>query len=420
MSSLEAINFGCCFFTTADYEDALLSIDNLLAQYRTYEMSTETFFDRDKKIQLLEKAYKLALHCLSATENRKPEPKLIFLIGDVVRLYAHLFFMAERSTCRSLSLISFDLQLYAMGMSNQCFDLCPFKTLHELQARLQRNIKLADSIEELMLTTHVDSYISTAFTHTLALSAPTKRLFALADTARLLCCCYQQEDGRQADEKRCELLFTLSEGLFLLMNDEVGTRELGGLYYQILSRQHRRKSPSDLDGLFAIYDKALAYDHSTEMQVKIANCCFAVLFNVDRKKEAITYLRQALLDIKMLADTEDSRYLIAEVHHHFAEYCLEPETIDLEEAERSLNIAVQYASQSRLVGIERKSFVAFDMHQALLKLVLGDLPMAKEAIMRAVNALQKHALNYEELADKIKVLQAIIDDSLQAGKLMLD
>lgn len=415
----DGLGLSSLFFTTADFDDALLTMDGILKMYETRKGDSILVQDPAESKAMLERVYKQAMTCLSLCGARKPDKQLIFLLGDTIREYGHLCYQENFFIGKQIFLVAFQLQLYAMEFVNDCLDLKGFSSLEELTKHAKGKPNLFAAVEELILSMNIEACIAAAFMSTFAQSYPSRRLFNLADTIRWLGHCYQHIDKYQdlqpVNDLRYRQLFTLSEGIFLLMDDEKGRKELGDLYFQASPYMHQRQKGEDAQGICALYNKALACDDSPEMQVRVANMRFLTLFKAQQREEALYYLQQALAGIKKLPDTEQNRFLTANVHSNYAAYYMDPQTVDLEQAQMHLDHALKYAEKCRSVGEDRFYFAFYDMRAAELKLALGDYVQSKKYIDKAIATLNKNPESQRLYIGKAEALQSIIVDALKFG-----
>ena len=416
---LESFNPVRYCFTTADFDNHLLTIDGLLRDYEKKIADPSTAFHISEKKQLLEDAYALALICLDASNKSKPDKQLIFLIGDILRQYGHLCYADSFLDSKQILLASLNMQLYAIDLIPTCFDMLEFSSLDDLKKQAQAKPNLFSATEDLIPSTQTECCVLAALTNTLAQGYPSRRLFNLADTVRWLGHCYQRIDSycalNSANDQRFAQLFDLSEALLLIIDDERSRRELGDLYFRAWPFMHQRKHPEDVDQLCALYKKALSYDPSPEMQARVANMCFLCLSKAQRNDEAFACIKQAVEVAKKLSEHGSNRLLIAEVHNNYASHFMDTETLDLKQAEECLNVSLSYAAKCRQEGEDHVRFAAYDMRFAEIKLVLGEFEKATEAIERAIGTLKKIPPSKQALLVKAESLKCLIAEVVQDG-----
>lgn len=421
----EVFNPSRCFFTAHDFEDTLLTIDSLLKDYETRKADPKSHFDRAESKAVLEKAYSLALSCLNLSGKQgKPDKQLIFLLGDILRQYGHLCYTENFFISKQVFLAALNMHFYAIDMLNSCFDMQEFKSLEDLSKRADTKPNLFAVMEEHVLTTHVEGFVSAALSNTFALSYPTRRLLNVADNFRWLGHCYQHLDSYQAPkpvhDHLFRQLFSLSEGVLFLVDDERSRRELADLYFQASPYMHQRQKPEDVQVLCGLFNKVLSCDSSPEMQIRVANMRFLFLFKAQQRDEARMYLQQALELSKGLPDNDQNQFLLANLHNNCAGYFMDPQTVDLERAQSHLNKALLYAAKNRAAGEDRFYFAIYDMRLAELKLVVGQYSQAKEAIERAIKTLQKNPESQQAFIGKAEALRSIINDALRFGPNVLE
>lgn len=401
-----------CFFNATDYENALLDIESLLEKTGSIHNGTQFSGEKVEKKAILEKAYSKALSCLSSCRKDKPEKQLMFLMGDIVRRYAHLCYDDSYQASKQCLLAALNLHFYAMGILDRCIHVQDFSSLKDLSLQGIAKPNLFSFMEDLISNMHMDSCLTQAYTSTFVQAYPARRLFNLADIMRWLGHCYQYIDKYSSlssnNDHRFQQLFSLAESILLIIDTPESVRELGDLCFQAWPFMHQRKHPEDIDGICALYNKALACDSSTEMQVRVANMRFLDLFKAGKKEEAAKYIKQALSLIDALTNTLANGFLRANVHYNYAGYLMDPATLDLEQAEEHLQEAISFASHRRSVDEDHLYFAIYDMRLAELRLALDKCDSAAKVIKSALITLHKYPESNEPFLEKAVGLQTVI------------
>lgn len=413
LSCLSAVDPSPLFFTALDFEDSLSDIEELLKV--SSSLSDNDTLDKNKKIELLEKAYKSCIRCYYLSKQTHPDKQLAFLISDILKSYGQLIYSESCQTSKQILLSALQMQLYAAELFDESIALRDFPTLKELKWQASSKPLLFGNIENFILTTNVDQCLTVMYTGILAKSYPNRRLFNLAEIARWLGRSYQGIDKyslpSEINERRFKQLFTLSESLLLLVNTAESHKALGDLYYETGAFIHQLQNPKDTEGIIACYDKALACDFSVKMQAQVANMRFVTLFKEGKLPEAFPYLQKAF-HLAEENDFEDGGFLKAKIQNNYAAYLMQPSLIDLDIAKTHLNKSLKFSHERRSVGEDHLIFAIFDLRHAELLIVFGEYQKAKKSIIQALSTLNKYPESNEKYVDKAMVLQEMIDEFL--------
>lgn len=419
MRFLEALNPWNSCFTATNFEDALIDINVIL---NTIDSPSNDPIKSPLTIQekksLLEKAFKLAIMCLNASGKQKPDKQLSFLLAELLRQYATIGFDENYFGAKQILLIALNFHLYTIGVFNDCIEIRDFPTLKDLKRHSEAKLAHFRSMEESILSTSPDRCMALAYKDSFARPHREKRLYSFAETVKWLGYSYQNIDENKTvtreNDLRFSQLFGLSESLHLLIDNEDSRQALADLYFQAWPFMHQRKYPQDTAGTFQQYEKALAYDSSLKMQARIGNELFMALFANGKKAEALQVIRKAIFDAESLEDNEDKDFLLSCLYDNYASYLMEPETLDLKEAQLYMKKTAAYASKRKEEGRDHLQFALYDMRHAELKLVMGEFEAAKELVTRSINTLHKqpqsqypHLLKAEALKSLINKLTSI-------------
>lgn len=418
LQSLEALNpFRWCFSAT-DYDDTLIEIEAILRTVTPMTGTEIALLDTAEKKQRLEKAYALAALCLNESGKHSPDKQLAFLFGDILWQYARECYEDSYIGSKQVLLAAANLHLYSIGLQDTCIDMRDFSSLEDLKHHGEKRLNLFASTEHLISSIDPDRYVSTAYTSTLAQSYPQRRMLSLAQTLRWLGHCYQNLDQTKTvnteNDRLFEHLFTTSESILLLADSELSKQALGDLYFRAWPFLHQRKQPNDTDGICALYDKALAYDDSKYRQAQVAQKHFQTLFAAGRMNEALVQIHKAIAMAKTLEDSEPVRFMLADLYHDYASYCLSPETLELDIAEINLNRAVGYADQRREAGADHLNFALYDIQFAEFKIVKGEFKEARMIAEHALETLRKHPQSQQPHIYKAEALKSYLEKSLAA------
>lgn len=418
---LEALNPWNSCFTVTDFDDALIDIHSIL---NTIDLDSKDNIDHSismyEKKQMLENAFTLTVKCLKATSTQKPDKQLTFLAAEVLRQHASICYKENYFAAKQIFLAAFNLHLYSIGISNDCIDICDYSSLHDLTKQGKNHNTLFSSLEESILTTNIERCITLAHTTSFAQAASQNRLQCLAETARWLGHCYQHLDQTVAlnpeNDLRFAQLFGLSESLLLLVDKEESKRSLADLYYQAWPFMYLRKHPEDVSGACRLYEQALHYDSSKEMQARISNQRFLLLFSHGRHTEALPYLLKAIFLAETLNDHDDNRFLLASLYDNYANYLMTPETLDLEQAEIYLSRSSKYVAQLKASGKDHLDFTIYERHLAEFKVLQGEFKSAKDMIECTIEKLKNHSYCQQTHAFKAEALKAFINKALALQK----
>jgi tetratricopeptide (TPR) repeat protein len=410
---VEAINPWNSCFTTSDFEDALIDIDVILTRISEASKDHKKPLSYQEKISLLENAYSLAFVCLKASHKYPPDKSLSILLTEILRQYASLNFKNNYFSTKQLLLVALNLHLYTIGIFSECIDLRDFITLDDLKKQSEAKPALFYCMEDSILSTSIDRCMTLAYTDNFMRYPSNSRLFRLAETVRYLGYCYQKLDSYLSpthdNDLRFSQLFKLSEGLHLFINSPESKLALGDLYFQSWPFMYARNCPNDVEGICKLYEKALDYDSSPEMQALIADRQFQVLFSHGKKQESVAFLQKAVLQAETLDDNDDNRRLLSGLYHSLACYHMDPESLDLNQAEINLSKASKYASLKRSEGVDLLEFAHLDMQYAELKFVKEDFNAAKDLVERALTTLKKQPQSYSSLNLQAEALKNLIE-----------
>lgn len=419
MTALNSINTSPpwrLFISPIDYEDILLTIDYMIKECAQKPIHLSTPSDEEEKKQLLEKAYQLALTCLSVNGVRNQDKELAFLLGDIFKQYAQLCYQSSFFATKQLLLMAWNMNLCATGLISQHLDLKDYSSLEDLKNHCLTHPRCLNALEEQFTTSNAEAHTAAVYSNNLVQKSPEKRLFHFGDTLRWLAYCYQQLDAYKAEtnenNSRFAFLFSTSESLLLLADTEESLKALSDLYYQGWPFLHERKYPHDTTGIIAEYNKALTCDPSPEMAAKVALSRFFKLIKADRKIEAATYIQQAEKLIKELSDTPANQSLKANIHYGCARYFLDPDTINPEQAETHLELSLAYAKHLRSLGKDHLHFAFYHMRMAELKFILNDYAAAKESIEDAIHTFRRYPGSQQEHLEEAIALQTLIDKTI--------
>lgn len=413
---LEALNPWNSCFTVTDFEDALVDINSILKKIDLASKDTSHSPSHAQTKQMLETAFSLTASCLNATRKQKPDTELTFLLAEILRHYASLCYHENYFSAKQLLLVSFNLHLYSIGIFNECIDIRDYMSLENLRHQSEIKPNLFTTMEESVLTTSMDRCMTLAYTSSFAQYSPKNKLYCIAETARWLGHCYQHLDQTTQlsteNELRFSNLFVLSESLHLLADNEESKACLADLYYQAWPFMYKRKNPEDFKGACQLYEKALYYDPSKEMQAKVANQRFLILFDHKQKSEALSQISKAILAAETLEDSDEHRLLLASLYDNYASYLMDPDALNLEHAEINLARTSKYAAQSRANGKDYLQFAFYDLRFAEFKFVSGEFKAAKELVERALTTIRKHPHSQAPHLVKAEAFRSLIDKTL--------
>ncbi len=186
------------FFTTADFNNALIDIEN------AFPLSDA---DRTTSLDQLKKAYDLAISCLLSSRQEKPDKQLTFLFADILRRYAQLYQSEDPEASKQILLAAFNMHSYTINLSEKCFDIENFTSLEYLKEQATADPKMFSETEQLLFSTEMDRCLFLAHTDTLIKSYRTQRLTNLAEMISDLYQCYKDP----AIHHLCALSTTLKQ-----------------------------------------------------------------------------------------------------------------------------------------------------------------------------------------------------------------
>lgn len=411
---LEALNPWNSCFTSTDFEDALIDLHAILNQIDSASKDgmVEGHLSSEEKKALLENAFNLASLCSKAAGKQKPDKQLCFLLADILRQYALVCYEENYFATKQILVLALNLHLYCIGIFNECLPIDDFSSLEDLKKQCEAKPTLFSAMERSIASTSGDRCLTLAHTSSFLEPSPKKKLYSLAETARWLGQCYQNLDqdklNRADSDLRFSQLFELSESLHLLIDDENSKHCLADLYYQAWPFMHLRKKPLEVNEACQLYEKALFYDGSQEMQARIANGRFLILFSHERKKEALPFIQKALSLAERLNDSDKHRLLLANIYYNYSRYLMDPEALDLEQAEVFLSKACNYAAKCRAEGKDHLQFALYDLQFAEFKFVMGEFQTADEIVERSLITLQKQPQSQHPYLFHAEALKSLI------------
>ncbi|MCB1112410.1 MAG: tetratricopeptide repeat protein [Chlamydiales bacterium] len=147
--------------------------------------------------------------------------------------------------------------------------------------------------------------------------------FQLASTLRWLGHCYQNIDTTrclsQDNLTRFHNLYHLAEKLLLLGDSKETRLELAELYYNAYPFMHQLENPEDRIGAYHWYEKAMEYNSSNAMQVRVLNMKLRLLpFSPN---ERLDLQRQVLSLYLEIPECERDPFLVAMYRNNLAQ-CL--------------------------------------------------------------------------------------------------
>lgn len=407
---LEALNPWSSCFTINDHQVTLRDIALIL---KNIDPSTKNLRDTSAK---LNDAFKLAAHLLRASSKiTQPDKQLSFLVADILTQYAKLCFEDNYSVSKEILLIALNYHFYAIGILNECIEI-KFLSVDELYNHCFSVSTLHPCMEQCILTTSMDRCLALAYTESFLQPSPNKRLFSLAETARWLGHCYQNlkpfQQTTEENDLRFAQLFPLTENLLLLNFNDESKRALADLYFEAWPFMHQRKNPLDIESICQIYEKPLLYNPSHEMQARVAHMCFQTLFSNGKKAEALPFIQKAIVLAEKLEANDANRFLLFNIYDSYAGHLMDPESLDLEQADIYLDKVVEYTDECGALGDDHWKFAAYDLRYAELKFFTGNFKIAKDLVERALITLQNNRPNHEDLIIKADALKSLITKAL--------
>jgi tetratricopeptide (TPR) repeat protein len=242
-------------------------------------------------------------------------------------------------------------------------------------------------------------------------------MLSIAHTLRWLGHAYQNIPSKRVVNRENDLLFsqlfTISESLLLILDNEDSRRELADLYYQAWPFMYGRQNPYDLEGICSLYNKALVCNPSKETQVRVANMRFQTFFKSGKKTESLPYIQEAIRLGKELPENDQNTFLLANVYYYYTGYLMDSDCMEFEEAESYLSIALKHAALCREKGEDHLYFGLYDMRMAELRYLMGENHSAKKSIEQAIKTLKNYPDSLQAFIGEAEALQAIINESLK-------
>jgi hypothetical protein len=411
-SFFKALNPWSSCFTCSDFEDALTEIKMILKQL---DFASHHDLSFKEKQHQLEKAFQLALLCLNAANKPNPDKDLSFLFADILLKYATLSHTENYFVSKQLYLFALQLHLYTIGVIQECLDLRDYVSLNDLKTHLANHPNVFAAFEQLIVSTSYERCAELARKESFIHFSSEHKLYSLAETARQLGYCYQQLDetkwNTENNNRRFSMLFGLSEALYLLLDNKKSHHGLADLYLNASPFMERRSHPDHILEVFQYYDKALAYDNSNEVQAKVALGRFWLLFSQGQKREAFSYLQLALSFVSVF-EKNNQNLLLLSLYDGLVSYFMDPETIDLDQAENTYRKLSNLMAKSRAQGIDMLEFAIYSMKLAEFKLVKNEISSAQEEVTHALTTLQKHPFSQQSYIFDAEALNSFIAKSL--------
>src|SRR5262249_12032262 len=129
-------------------------------------------------------------------------------------------------------------------------------------------------------------------------------------------------------------------------------------------------------------------------------------------QEALDLIQETLLQAKKLNDDDKSYSLLFTLHEIYASILMDPETLNLEEAEKHLLLAGQYVSLYRNQGNDILPFALYHIRLAEFKLITGQFKAARESIQHALTTLQKQPYSQQPYMVQAQAMKSVIDKIL--------
>jgi hypothetical protein len=217
--------FWC--FSEADYDDLLQQIQVDMGKlYNSASESSANGQIEERMSALLEKNFATALHCLSCLNSKKPERQLAFLIAEILGAYGQICSRENCPSSRQILCASFNMHLYSLGITNEYFPITHFTSLSDLKKKCSTQ-NVIFSLEE-FCKMGAEALISQAYSNTLALPYPDRRLLSLAKTIRWLenACHVERSAQEEADQRTLQHLLPFAEGLLQLVDNDESRTEL--------------------------------------------------------------------------------------------------------------------------------------------------------------------------------------------------
>lgn len=390
--------FLCCFKSSAldKTYDEIQSILEELREWKEVSKPRQMKLEKEYKKQQLEKAYQLALDSISVCSKTTPDRMLALQLGDIIRQYGRMCYEENFSMCLVVLQAAVNLQLYAIGVLKNCIDLKKFETLEEMKMQAAVNPELFSFMDSAIINLDKVDCLSHFQKNNFSSQFKLEKMHVLASTLRWLGHCYQNIDSYKeatpGNTHRFEQIYYLSEFLLKECSEtsEESKNELAELYYNSWPFLHLLNHPGDFEGASQQYEKVLDLNREPEMRARIANMRYILLKNAGNEDLAVENLKDAMVIRSSLPESQQNGFLLANLRNNYAAHLLSKSNPDYDEAEKYVNMAIKYSTESRKNGEDHVCFAIYDIKLGRIYFAKGKIDEAKEMANKAIETLKKY------------------------------
>lgn len=383
---LKALNpFSFCI-TSLDYEDSLIEIEAIL---KGLDSLSEEANSKQKQFVWLEKAYAIALYNLRGSGRIHPDKPLSLIFAEIFRRTALLSIDTNPFSAKQLLLCSYNLHLAVIGVSSYTVHFREFSTLDHLKTTLENYPRFFSAFES--ECSGIAANHCAALTHADAFAHPKRieRYMQLGETVCLLQECYHQIDAASIlcayNPYQKEQFFSLAETLFLLADTEESRIRLGRLYLASVSFMIENDKPTDYEPLLL---KAEACHPSNEIKARVNIIRYLCNTLTENGPDGSVFLNLAHKYVEYMDDSHVKNALLAELNYHLSGYLLNPDSLDIIQAEIYIGKMQEFVDHCRSQNRDSLKFSQYDLRSAELKLILNDFDAAERSLSKAMSTLK--------------------------------
>lgn len=203
------------------------------------------------------------------------------------------------------------------------------------------------------------------------------------------------------NHRRFDQVYALCEKVLIMADNEKANLELAEMYYNGLRGVEFRKDPKNIEGAHQWLDKAMKLNPSLEMAARVANLKSGDYANAGDFEKAIGFVDKAFKIRQSFPKEQQDPFLVANLYSRKAGFLLKAG--NLEEADQTINNAIEHSTACRIKGKNHQYFGIYDMTKAKIKLAQGE---HKEALKYINSSLATFEYHEEDSADLIKMALA--------------
>lgn len=348
----------------------------------------------------LDEAYSLVAKSDASSEY-------LSVLGDILTKYGRVRYEDKYSACMVMMRASLNAQLAAIGVFNTlCFDMKSNENLSKLENTLFQHEQFL-AFDDFLIKSDMDAIAAMIHEKDLSKEELTKMGYTLSWMANSL---HHTQGFRTTEEdksiealnhRRFDQVYALCEKVLIMADNEKANLELAEMYYNGLRGVEFRKDPKNIEGAHQWLDKAMKLNPSLEMAARVANLKSGDYANAGDFEKAIGFVDKAFKIRQSFPKEQQDPFLVANLYSRKAGFLLKAG--NLEEADQTINNAIEHSTACRIKGKNHQYFGIYDMTKAKIKLAQGE---HKEALKYINSSLATFEYHEEDSADLIKMALA--------------